>query len=219
MRKIKVLVVDNDLLSAGRIFDGLQKTFDVEMDCAIPGKEIILSHVGQKHADIILFDINTVEVIFKELISDVAKISPQTKLATMVDFIEYTSAMDFLISGGYGILLKSQSSESITLGLCDIAKGGVVINPKVMRNIIQFFPQKNVLRGTTKLSQALKDSKLSIIDKEILKLLCDGRSNAEISNMTYYAESTVKSHISKIMNRFDVSTRVQLVVKMLTPLG
>jgi len=127
-------------------------------------------------------------------------------LLTTFDADEYI--FEGLRAGASGFLLKDLPPEQLCWAVRSIAAGNALIDPAVTRRLILRFAA--AARATGETPAPLKE--LTARELDVLRLLARGRSNAEISQELVVEESTVKSHVGRILMKLGLRDRVQAVV-------
>jgi DNA-binding NarL/FixJ family response regulator len=113
-----------------------------------------------------------------------------------------------LKAGASGFLLKDATREQLTGAVRAVSAGETLLAPVVTRRLIE-----NFCRGPA--PGALADGRterLSGRELEVVRLVAQGLSNAEIAARLYLSETTVKSHITRILAKLDLRDRVQVAV-------
>ena len=113
-----------------------------------------------------------------------------------------------LAAGASGFLSKDVSPERLCSAVRDVVAGDVLLSPDVTRRLVEHFTTHPPPGNAT--PQPLRG--LSEREVEILRLIAEGLSNAEIARRLYVAESTIKTHVSNILTKIDARDRVQAVV-------
>jgi len=126
---------------------------------------------------------------------------------TTFDLDEY--AYDALRAGASGFLLKDAQPEELVAGVRAVAAGDAVISPGLTRKLIDTFGDR--LPGHSPQQQRRLDD-LTQRECEVLTAIASGWTNTEIAERLHLAESTVKSHISRILTKIDARDRVQAVI-------
>jgi DNA-binding NarL/FixJ family response regulator len=111
-----------------------------------------------------------------------------------------------LQAGASGFLLKTASPEQLVEAVTVVARGDALLSPDVTRSVIQRFSQAPT---SPRPSKAID---LTEREAEVLSLVARGWSNAEIAADLFVGEATVKTHVSKVLQKLGVRDRVQAVV-------
>ena len=127
-------------------------------------------------------------------------------ILTTFDLDEYV--VDALRAGASGFLLKDTPPEDLVRAIRIVASGDALLAPSVTRRLLDRFAAQAV--PASPLPAGLED--LTGRELEVLKLVAKGLSNAEIADELVLGETTVKTHVSRILAKLDLRDRVQAVV-------
>ena len=133
--------------------------------------------------------------------------APKVLILTTFDLDEYV--FDSLTAGASGFLLKDVPPEQLVAGIRAVAGGDALLAPAVTRRLIDEFVQAG-RRRTTSPPAALDE--LTPRELEVLGLVAQGLSNAEIATALVVEETTVKTHVSRLLAKLGLRDRVQAVV-------
>lgn len=127
-------------------------------------------------------------------------------ILTTFDADEYV--YDALRAGASGFLLKDSPAEQLLGSVRAAAAGDAAIDPAVTRRLLDRFTMaaRPAQRAPSNLSQ------LTPRELDVLKLICRGQSNAEIAAELYIEETTVKTHVGRILTKLGLRDRVQAVI-------
>jgi DNA-binding NarL/FixJ family response regulator len=125
-------------------------------------------------------------------------------ILTTFDLDEYV--YEALRAGASGFVLKDDSPEQLIAAIRTVAAGNALLSPTVTRRVIQRFTRMPPLAPPKELEE------LSEREREVFRLIARGLSNAEIGRELYISETTVKTHITHILQKLDLRDRVQAVV-------
>ena len=125
---------------------------------------------------------------------------------TTFDLDEYI--VEALRAGASGFLLKDAPAEQLVEAVRIIAEGGALLAPSVTRRLLDTFAHR--LPSAAVAPVAISD--LTERELEVLRLVAGGLSNAEIADRLVVSETTVKTHVSRVLMKLGVRDRVQAVV-------
>ena len=204
---ISVLVVDDQkLLRAGfRVILGSESDITVVGEAADGQEAVELAR--QLTPTVVLMDIRM--PIMDGLTAArviLAETSSRVLILTTFDFDEYVYAA--LQAGASGFLLKDAPSEQLVAAVRSVAAGDALIDPSITRRLIQQFVRAT--RPRTEPPPQL--AALTPRERDVLRLVAQGLSNAEIAARLVVEESTAKTHVSRILMKLDLRDRVQAVV-------
>ncbi|MCP5028875.1 MAG: response regulator transcription factor [Actinomycetia bacterium] len=127
---------------------------------------------------------------------------------TTFDLDEYVFAA--VRAGASGFLLKDTPPEDLVQAIRVVAGGEALLSPSVTRSLIEEFARTEPAPAS--LSDAAVPEALTDREAEVLRLLAKGLSNAEIAAKLFVGETTVKTHVSRVLMKLGVRDRVQAVV-------
>jgi DNA-binding NarL/FixJ family response regulator len=132
---------------------------------------------------------------------------PRVLMLTTFDIDDYV--YEALSAGASGFLLKDALPEELAHAVRVIAAGDALLAPSVTRRLIERFADD---RGTTPARAVLALNGLTEREREVLTHIGRGLSNSEIAAELYIGEQTVKTHVSKLLQKVPARDRVQLVI-------
>ena len=210
---IRVLVADDQAL----VRAGFRMILDAEAEMevigeAADGREAI-DQVRSLRPDVVLMDIRMPELdgleASRRILADgvAGDEPPRILMLTTFDLDEYV--YEALRAGASGFLLKDTPPEQLVAAIQVVAAGDALLSPSITRRVISEF-----VKGTGPKPQAqfprLED--LTARELEVLVLIARGLSNAEIARALYVSETTVKTHVARILMKLGLRDRVQAVV-------
>jgi len=208
---IRVLLVDDQAL----VRAGFRMILDAEPDIdvvgeASDGREAI-DQVRSLRPDVVLMDIRMPELdgleATRRVMAAAGDDSPKVLMLTTFDLDEYV--YEALRAGASGFLLKDTPPEQLVSAIEVVAQGEALLSPSITRRVISEF-----VKGTGPKPQAqfprLED--LTARELEVMKAIARGLSNAEIARELFVSETTVKTHVARILMKLGLRDRVQAVV-------
>jgi DNA-binding NarL/FixJ family response regulator len=207
---IRVLLVDDQaLIRAGfRMILDAEEDMEVVGECA-DGTQAVDS-VRRLKPDVVLMDIRMPEMDGIEATRLIAGADGEgvarVLMLTTFDLDEYV--YDALRAGASGFLLKDVPAEQLVDGIRVVAQGDALLAPSVTKRLIQEFSRSAATQRSAPAS--LED--LTPRELEVFKLIARGMSNAEIAAELVVSETTVKTHVARVLMKLGVRDRVQAVV-------
>ena len=206
---IRVLVVDDQALV--RAGFGMIINAEPELEVAgeaANGREAI-DAVHELAPDLVLMDVRMPLMDGIEATRRILNGQSATKVVMMTtfDMDEYVYAA--LQAGASGFLLKDVPPEQLVAGIRAVASGDALLAPSITRRLIEEFvrrPPQAVPR------QAATVERLTDREREVLQLMAQGLSNAEIAEAFVLGETTVKTHVARVLSKLGLRDRVQAVV-------
>jgi DNA-binding NarL/FixJ family response regulator len=133
---------------------------------------------------------------------------PQVAVLTTFHVDDYVYAA--LAAGAAGFLLKDTPPREIAAAVRAVADGTATLSPKVTAQLIESYVDK---KAAPRKAQALRRlSELSERELEVLRLLGSGESNAELAKQLYVSEATVKTYVSRLLAKLNLTNRTQAAI-------
>ena len=207
---IRILLVDDQAL----VRAGFRMILDAEPDMEVVGEagdgREAIDQVRALHPDIVLMDIRMPDLDGLEAtrrILESGDDAPKILMLTTFDLDEYV--YEALRAGASGFLLKDTPPEQLVSAIEVISQGEALLSPAVTRRVISEF-----VKGTGPKPQAQfpRLQELTAREHEVLTLIARGLSNAEIAKTLFVSETTVKTHVARILMKLNLRDRVQAVV-------
>jgi DNA-binding NarL/FixJ family response regulator len=207
---VRVLLVDDQaLIRAGfRMILGAEEDIEVVGECA-DGTQAIDS-VKRLKPDVVLMDIRMPEMdgieATRRIVQPNGEQPVRVLMLTTFDLDEYV--YDALRAGASGFLLKDVPAEQLVDGIRLVAAGEALLAPSVTRRLIEEFSKGP--RARQEKPAALEE--LTPRELEVFTLIARGMSNQEIAQDLIVSETTVKTHVARVLMKLGVRDRVQAVV-------
>ncbi|MFD9959840.1 response regulator transcription factor [Amycolatopsis sp. NPDC058986] len=200
---IRVVVVDDEALVRSGFRLILNAAGDIEVVATAAGGEA-LDEITRHRPDVVLLDIRMPDVDGLTVLGRIRRLPepPVVAMLTTFDSDEYIAAA--LRAGAAGFILKDTDPDQLAHLVRTLAGGGVVLSAKVTRSVVDRY-----LEGREDPAATASVGRLSEREREILVLIADGLSNAEIAAAVHLSVGTVKDHVSAILTKLKVTSRVQ----------
>ncbi|WP_425448479.1 response regulator transcription factor [Dethiothermospora halolimnae] len=189
-----ILGKEEDIKISGLAKDG-QETYDICKD-TIP--------------DVVLMDIKMPNMNGVEATKIIKRDFPHIKVLVLTTFNDDEYIYDALKYGASGYLLKDASPNEILNAIRTVYDGGSLIQPNIATKVINKFSQM----ANETISNSV-DDRINILtkrEKDICRLLGEGKNNKEIAKELYLSNGTIKNHITNILNKLDLRDRTQLAI-------
>jgi DNA-binding NarL/FixJ family response regulator len=203
---IRVLVADDQsMVRAGfRMLLSREEEIEVVAEAA-NGLEAV-DKAARFDPNVILMDIRMPELDGLEATRQIlaADDAARVLILTTFDLDEYV--YEALSAGASGFVLKDDPPEQLIAAIRTVAAGDALLSPTITRRVIKQFTRIPRSAPPKELEQ------LSEREREVLHLIARGLSNAEIGQELYISETTVKTHVTHILQKLNLRDRVQAVV-------
>jgi DNA-binding NarL/FixJ family response regulator len=204
---VRVLLVDDDdLMRAGlRSVLSSDDTIEVAGEAGDGGEA--LDRVRETQPHVVLMDIRMPGVDGISATREVLAGAPDVKVVVLTTFEDDDYIFDALSAGASGFLLKRTKPEDLISAIHAVADGDSLLSPSVTRRVID----RMATQPVAGLSGARLE-KLTPREREVLELIGRGLSNREIAESFVIEESTVKTHVKRILTKLELRDRVQAVI-------
>lgn len=203
---IEVIVIeDNDLLRDS-LKEAISKSGQISCKHSFASGEAALDFIEKEELvpDIILLDIGLPGMNGIELIPELRKLSPSSKIIIITVHDDDENVFNAICAGASGYLLKDLSSDKIVNSINEVMNGGAPMNSHIAKKVLNMFRDQNVKSNGYSLSDR---------EKEILSLLVDGLSKKQIAEKIFLSHHTVDSHFRNIYAKLEVHSRSSAISK------
>jgi DNA-binding NarL/FixJ family response regulator len=205
---LRVLIVDDDdLMRAGlRAVLSSDETIQV-VDEAGDGAQAV-ARVRRSRPDVVLMDVRMPHLDGIAATRELSASGSPARILILTTFEDEDYIFGALHAGASGFLLKRTRPEQLIAGIHAIAKGESLLSPSVTRTVIERMARSP--RPDPAAGRRLRS--LTPREREVLELVARGLANAEIAATLVVEESTVKTHLKRIMAKLELRDRVQAVI-------
>lgn len=166
-----------------------------------------LTAIPDRPVDVVIMDVRMPRLDGIRTTEELRKRLPGIKILIITSFDEDEAVREALRAGANGFLLKDTSPAGLIEAVRTVLRGSSVVSPGPMTRLVAQKPNpKRPVRTAEELG-------LSPRELQILRLLCEAYSNTEIAEAIVVTESTVKSHVSALMGKLQVTSRLKAVVR------
>jgi DNA-binding NarL/FixJ family response regulator len=205
---IRAVIADDQMMVREGFSVLLNAQPDIEVvDEAVDGQDAI-EKVTALEPDVVLMDIRMPVLNGLEATRQIVRAELPTRVLILTTFDLDEYVYEALRAGASGFLLKDSSARELTDAVRIIASGDALLAPSITRRLIGEFSRMGAPRGP---SRARLDD-LTERETEVLALVAQGLSNAEIAGHLVVAEQTVKTHVGRILVKLGLRDRTQAAV-------
>jgi DNA-binding NarL/FixJ family response regulator len=204
---IRVLIADDQALMRG----GFRMILDAEPDLEVIGEAIdgadAVRGFERWQPDVVVMDVRMPTMDGIAATRHITAIDPSAKVLILTTFDLDEYVYDALRAGASGFLLKDRPPEELVHAVRVVAGGDALLAPAVTRRLIEEFAHRPDASVAPTGLEELTDR-----EREVLVLMARGRSNAEIASSLFVAETTVKTHVGRVLHKLGLRDRAQAVV-------
>ncbi|MFE3830987.1 response regulator [Streptomyces sp. NPDC059092] len=199
-RAIRVLLVDDHQV----VRRGLRTFLEIQPDIEVVGEAADgaggVARAEELRPDVVLMDIKMPGSDGIEALRKLRDLGNPARVLIVTSFTEQRTVVPALRAGASGYVYKDIDPEALAGAIRSVHAGHVLLQPEVAGALLaQDAPATGQGRGTS----------LTEREREVLTLIADGRSNREIARALVLSEKTVKTHVSNILMKLDLSDRTQ----------
>jgi DNA-binding NarL/FixJ family response regulator len=206
-RPVRVLLVDDDDLMRAGLRSVLSSDDGIEVVGEAGDGRAALDEIRKLRPDLVLMDIRMPDLDGISATREVLAAEPEIKVVVLTTFEEDDYIFEALSAGASGFLLKRTKPEELIAAIHTVADGDSLLSPSVTRRVID----RMAGQPAASLSGARLDA-LTPREREVLELVGRGLSNQEIAEAFFIEESTVKTHVKRILMKLGLRDRVQAVI-------
>jgi DNA-binding NarL/FixJ family response regulator len=203
---IRVLVADDQSMVRAGFRMLLAGEEDMEVVAEASNGLEAVDKTARFHPSVVLMDIRMPELDGLQATRRILATDNGARILVLTTFDLDEYVYEALRAGASGFVLKDDSPEQLIAAIRTVAAGDALLSPTITKRVIEKFarlprpaPPKEV-------------DDLSEREREVFRLMTRGLSNAEIANELYISETTVKTHITHILQKLNLRDRVQAVV-------
>ncbi len=201
MDKIKIVIIDDHKM----IREGLQQLLELDGEISVIGQAGDgydgLSLIESTNPDVILLDINMPNMNGLEMLTELKKIKPDSRVLILTIHNEIDYLVKAIELGVNGYILKDSECSTLKKAIFTVYEGSTYIQPSLTPLIREKAEEQKNIFNT-----------LTARELDVLRLLSSGMLNRDIANVLDISEKTVKNHVSNILKKLDVNDRTQAAV-------
>jgi DNA-binding NarL/FixJ family response regulator len=205
---VRVLIVDDDDLMRAGLRSVLSSDETIEVVAEASDGRAAVGTARETRPDVVLMDVRMPGLDGIAATREVLSALPQAKVVVLTTFEDDEYVFGALSAGASGFLLKRTRPEELIAAIHTIADGDSLLSPAVTRTVID----RMATQPPPDTSARKRLDELTPREREVLELIARGLSNSEIAAELVVEESTVKTHVKRILMKLRARDRVQAVI-------
>lgn len=205
MSRIRVLIADDHAVVREGVKALISLADDMEVvGEAADGREAI-ERAQALEPDVAVMDIAMPGLGGLEATLEIRKLCPQTRILVLSQYDDREYVRRFLKAGVSGYVLKKSAGSDLIGAIRSVHRGGLVLDPEVAREAMREHDAADGARAADPY-ETLTDR-----EKQVLKLVAEGRSNKEVADLLGISVKTAMSHREHVMEKLDLHSRTELI--------
>lgn len=217
--KIKILIVEDHALTRFGLKTALQTVSFIEEIFEAEDGESAIEIAKQNKPDMILMDLGLSGIDGIETTSRIKEILPDTKIIILTSHNNQSEILQALSAGAKAYCMKDIKPENLISVIETVKDGAVWFDPSISNFILGQITSGSDLSAPSPIYEQNNqdEDKIQLTDREaqVLRLIVDGYSNADIAKKLYVSIHTAKAHVCNILQKLSVDDRTQAAIKAL----
>lgn len=205
-KKIRVLLIEDNRFLREGITKLLKTHGGFLVDSPSDGDETLLME-GIAPPNVILLDLGLEREHSIKLMQKLRERFPESKVIAMDILPDQADMVEFVKAGGSGFILKNAPVEDYVKTVQAVAGGATILPPVLTKSLFTQIVESVLKNGKSVPSHAIQLTKR---EREVVDLISAGMSNKEIAQELHIATFTVKSHVHNVLEKLELSTRLQI---------
>jgi len=203
---IRVLIADDHTLFREGLMALLDSVPEIEVVATVEDGHQAIAAAAEHQPDVILMDLQMPEVNGIEATRQIVQSSPHIGVIVVTMFEDDDSVFSAMRAGARGYILKGADQNDMIRAIQAVARGEALFGPSIATRLMNYFapPVESPPQVFPELTER---------EREILELVAQGLSNAEIAARLTISLKTVRNHVSNIFNKLQVTDRVQAALR------
>lgn len=205
---IRVLVADDHKLVRQMMRSALSGEDDMSFVGEAENGQRALQMVAQEKPDVLILDMSMPGLTGVQVIRELRHQAPDVKVLVLTAVEDETYLFESLAAGAQGYLLKDSDVEEVLAAVRSLHQGRGYLHPRSTMSLLLEYQRSRSAPAAPDNSQRLAEVGLTPRELEVLELIGDGYSNPEIASRLFISEKTVKTHVSHILQRLNIKSRI-----------
>ena len=208
LRKIKILLIEDNRLLRDGIAAMLKKQTDMHMGATVGNGENILVMIAKLKPDILLLDLGLRNQNSLQIVKLAKEDFPEIKVIVMDLIPLQADVFEFVQAGVSGFILKDADITEFYRTIRSVYKGAQILPVHLTGSLFSQIVEHAI--SNAKPSVIVESVRMTKRERQVIELISDGSTNKEIAQQLHLSTYTVKSHVHNILEKLALNTRVQI---------
>lgn len=204
MTPLRALVVDDHPLFRYGLAAALAAAPDLDVVGEASGGGMAVSMAASLRPDVVVMDLNMPDLGGVEATRRIVAHDPSVRVLVLTMFDDDESVFAAMRAGALGYLLKAARPQQIVRAVRSVGEGEAIFSPAIAVRLLAFF-------GSAPPERVEAFPELTTRERDVLRLMADGRGNTAIARSLVLSPKTVRNHVSNILRKLHVADRAQAV--------
>jgi DNA-binding NarL/FixJ family response regulator len=204
---VRVVLADDHPMVRYGIAAVLADSTDVEVVGEAQNGSELLALVAEQHPDVVLTDLSMPGMNGAEAVAQLREHHPSVAALVLTMHTDDESLFAAMRAGARGYLVKGADRTELTRAILAVASGEAVYGAEIASRIIDFFTRAHAQYSATVFPS------LTERERDVLRLIADGRRNSEIAARLGLSDKTIRNHVSAVLMKLQVSDRTAAAIK------
>ncbi len=206
MPKIRVLLVDDHTIVREGVSALLELSPEIEIVGEAANGNEAMEMAREQPVDLVLMDLDMPVMGGLEATRNLCKEFPEIKVLVLTQYDHREHVLSILEAGAHGFLNKSAASTELVSAIRAIYRGDSFLSPSATKHLVESYQLETDSKKKSDPYEQLTER-----EKEVLRLLAEGRTAREIAGRLFISPKTVDSHRTRLMHKLDLHNRAELV--------
>jgi DNA-binding NarL/FixJ family response regulator len=205
---VSVMVVDDDRLMREGLRAVLSSDTRIEVVAEAADGRAAVQRARHAGPDVVLMDVRMPELDGIHATAELLAVAPASRVIILTTFEDDAYILGALRAGASGFLLKRSAPEQLIAAIHTVAGGEALLSPAVTQRVIDRIARQPLIDEIA----GPRVDELTPREREVLELIAQGLSNREIAAALTVEETTVKSHVKRVLMKLQLRDRVHAVI-------
>lgn len=209
MKKIRVLIIEDNRLLRDGLTEVLKKEPDFEVIAALQTDEKMLSKIQTSDIDVVLLDLGLQSYDSLDVVKLFRKNDADVRVVLMGLFATQSEVLDFVECGVKGFILKNATVTDFLSTIRSVAKGEKVLPAYLTESLFAQIVEQSIAspEGEKKIIESVQ---MTPRELQVIELIAEGLTNKEIAQKLFISPHTIKSHVHNILEKLTLHSRLQI---------